>query len=754
MKPKFTASLSPGRNKWCVIFRHPLILDPNGKPGRRIRAGLGTDDRSEAEQIVADLNSILSNRDLWSPASKVTAQVKYHERAVSAFFENERIQSVALDPWAKRDEVLPIPTDGFSIAQFTGPTGVGKTTLARQLLGTGPRERFPSTSTSRTTIFDTEIIFAPGDYEAVVSFISRDRARSYVEECVEASVMAFVEGLGDQLATRRFLEHTEQRFRLSYMLGTLSDGAKSDDDDEDAEPLEDTPDSADFGPDDSERVENRQKLSAWLERCREAAGDIIHEIETEVGEPVERLGERDKDAFMELVEGALYDNEEIHSIADEILDEIESKFVRITEGDLDRDQTAWPVRWRYGSSERATFLRQIGRFASNYAPHFGRLLTPLVEGMRVKGPFKPAGWAESDDIPMLVLLDGEGLGHHRGTAAQVPTSVTRRYDLANVILLVDTAQAPMQAACQALLKSVTSSGHERKLAVVFTHFDQMRGPNFSSAADKRNHVVASVEQAIQAVDDALESAAGGGRRLRRALFGSESERIFFVGSIQEQLQDGSKGTRRSLNALLSLLVAATRPEEPVEVSPGYDLAHLFISVRSATDQFQRHWNARLGLGYMEGVYHEHWKTIQALSRRFALQMDDKFRDLQPVAHLLALLQERLLTFVATPRDWEPSSAPAEQRDAAIERVARELFSRLQTYVSKRLREDQLNEWGTAFARRGTGSGLQRARDVRAINEVVAPVPGEAPTPFASRLLDDLRNVFREAVEAAGARIVA
>jgi len=48
----------------------------------------------------------------------------------------------------------------------------------------------------------------------------------------------------------------------------------------------------------------------------------------------------------------------------------------------------------------------------------------------------------------------------------------------------------------------------------------------------------------------------------------------------------------------------------------------------------------------------------------------------------------------------------------------------------------------------------RAREIRSVNEDVAPVPGEVPASLASKLLDDFREIFREAATAAGAEIIA
>ena len=239
----------------------------------------------------------------------------------------------------------------------------------------------------------------------------------------------------------------------------------------------------------------------------------------------------------------------------------------------------------------------------------------------MKGPFKPAGWSNDSDVPPIVLLDGVGLGHSRGTGVQISTSVTRRFDLAHAIVLVDDATKPILDAAQALLRTVTASGHERKFAIVFTNFDRMKGDDLGSGKDKRNKVFAAVEQGILSVETALDGPSGVGRRLRRVL---ESGRIFFVGGIHENIGERARSTRKELSAMLNFMRNANQPERPAEVSPCYDFAYLVLRVRAATDEFQRHWNARLGLGYHEGVREEHWTRVKALSRRFANQWSDEY----------------------------------------------------------------------------------------------------------------------------------
>ncbi|MBT9298415.1 hypothetical protein KKP62_25980, partial [Rhodococcus sp. GOMB7] len=75
-----------------------------------------------------------------------------------------------------RERYIPLPTvdDDYRQVLLLGTTGAGKTTVVRQLLGTDPiNDRFPSTSTAKTTVADSEIVLADGDFKAVITFFGR-----------------------------------------------------------------------------------------------------------------------------------------------------------------------------------------------------------------------------------------------------------------------------------------------------------------------------------------------------------------------------------------------------------------------------------------------------------------------------------------------------------------------------------------------------------------------------------------------------
>jgi hypothetical protein len=88
----------------------------------------------------------------------------------------------------------------------------------------------------------------------------------------------------------------------------------------------------------------------------------------------------------------------------------------------------------------------------------------------MSGPFYPA-WP--NDKPKLVLLDGEDLGHTPRSMSTVSTTLSKRIDLVDAVILVANATQPMLAAPVAAMKELVSSGNSAKLIFAFTHFDKV-----------------------------------------------------------------------------------------------------------------------------------------------------------------------------------------------------------------------------------------------------------------------------------------
>ncbi|WP_456507317.1 hypothetical protein [Arthrobacter sp. TE12232] len=739
-------SRSKGREFWAVIFRHPGRIDPNtNELGRRVRRGLGTPNEYEADRLVEQLNELLASQPMWGPAARSIAAMKYDERVVEIFYDG--LESTRTDFSGIRDSILRLPTldEGYPRVLLLGTTGAGKTTVVRQLLGTDPStERFPSTSTAKTTIAETELIIGgSSEFSAVVTFSTHDEIVDSLSENVVEAAIAVFNGKSDEEVQRKLLDHLNQRHRFSYILGrgVAATGVEDDDyDDDEDEPSDVVDDSVFDGID-------MAATAVVLRECTDKLKSIVGKRTEYVRAQLEPSSD-DERTITELIEdeiqNQLHEAPEFHQIVDKLMDEMELRFDHLDAHQLKRNRQGWPVSWHWSTGDRASFIKTIMRFSSNQASLFGTLLTPLVNGIRVAGPFKPT-W--TTDTPTLVLIDGEGLGHTPGSASTLSTSVAKQVESVDAVVLVDNAQQPMQAAPLAAMKSLAVSGNAKKLHLLFTHFDLVKGQNMPSFTQKEEHVLASAENVLSSLGNELGPV--GERALRKRL---ETAR-YFVGNIHERL-DGEKKSQKRTRAQLDALLLSIQQGTPVLATglgkPIYDRMHLSIAVSEAAQAFHRKWRALLGLKAQAENPKEPWQRIKALTRRLASGMDDHYDTLMPVADLRNQLQTQVFVMLQRPVSWVSSEPSEDEKQAVIENASNAVTKRLFALTERRLVTDVQPAWSDAYLLSGAGSTFERAR--RIANDVydrAVPVPTAAATLDQNKFLTEIADLLTEVSEEVG-----
>jgi GTPase SAR1 family protein len=714
-----------------------------------MRRGLGTTETDKADRLVAELNAILSDSSWWSAIKRVEAERKFSKVIVDAFYDD--IQTGRPDPWAVREGHIALPTadEGYSRIMFVGTTGAGKTSLLRHVIGSDPDEdRFPSTSTAKTTVSDIEVILAEGGYSGVVTFFSEFWVQANVEECIADACAAVWEGAPVAKIADRFLNHRDQRFRLNYSLGSWggeNDAVVEDDwafDDVSVEPTV----SEDSGLDDAERQSNVRALRAYIDRLGAISERVIVLISKELDEDVLKLSGPDREAAQELFEERLQDDADFDVLVQDVMDDVRKRFDFLTEGELTIHNSGWPATWTIECDDRSQFIEQIRWFSSNYAPQFGRLLTPIVDGIRVRGPLFPTFTTLQ---PKLVLLDGQGLGHTPDSSASVTTQITRRFADVDVILLVDSAQQPMQAAPLSVIRSVAVSGNHQKLAIAFTHFDQVKGINLPTFAAKRAHVMASVTNGLSNLKDVL------GVPIVRAIERIIEDHCFMLGALDQPSKKLPNGVKTELERMFDFFERAIAPTPEPEAHPVYNPDGLVLALQGAARAFRRPWAARLGLGAHESAHKEHWGRIKALNRRIAGEFDPpEYDTLKPVADLLARLSEEVSRFLDNPSGWEPRIPDEEEAELALADIRQQVYADLHLLAERRLVEDHLDAWRAAYEYRGKGSTFERAQEINAIYESGAPIASTVITAVSAEFIQEMRQLVHQAIIAHGGKLVA
>ena len=583
-----------------------------------------------------------------------------------------------------------------------------------------------------------------------------DELREHLNECISAAVLAAWRGERTDQVLRRLLIHVNQRHRFNYILGNGPQPA-DDEDEEDDEDVQQSMPSDLFDGEDLDNVDldvTNRVLDQSVNRLRELAQAAGAELRADI-EGLDETSDRRvlDEEFEDELDNWLRDDETVRGIADGLMDEMKKRFDLLSgnaKTRTSRTRQGWPVAWegRWDTDDRDGFLKAISRFSSNHAPRFGRLLTPLVNGMRVAGPFRPT-WTDGRR-PRFVLLDGEGLGHTPKSSAAVSTSVSGRIEKADAILLVDSATQPMQAAPMAAMREIAATGNARKMILAFTHFDEVKGDNLDTTSARKRHVLESAENVLRAMGEDLGSFAE--RALRKRI----DEAPVFLGGIHKTLQDSRNlRTIRQLKYMVGAIeaVVLASPEPRDDAHPVYDRANLGLAVRAATERFHDEWFPRLGLDQKPGIIKEHWARIKALTRRIATGIADEYDSLKPVASLKTELQNQLYVFIQSPVRWHEDEPPDDDKQAIYDALADNITGRITRLASLRVRQERMPKWQEAYAKRGRGSTFIRAHIVG--RDILEPA-ALAPSAVASRTRNEFLQLVAAEVEAAcktcGARL--
>lgn len=736
MTQTYTATLrqNPGRRSFIVEFRHPLRPDPatQGRSGRKVRKGLGTEDEAVAQALVDELNRLLADTALHSPAARTRAAAAFSDRVVEIFYEG-------LEPKQEsyrqlRDRELPFPdrSAGYPRVLFLGAPGAGKTTLIRQLIGSHPkRDRFPATSVNRTTTAETEIIAGPERYSAVVTIISEEEADFEVRQCVSAAIEEALDPHAtDESVARALLERSDMRFRLKYALGDWSDA----DDEHDPYASQDDGEDAD---EPAALASHREYLVARVRAFIAAIRGIADEARAELKKGAD--ADLNDDEMFDAAQALAEELDAYSALVSDISEELKTKFEALDGGVWIKTTTGWPRAWRISDvTDRTSFLESVRFFSGNDRRRWGALLTPLVNGVRVAGPFKP-DWAVSDQPARFVLIDTEGVGHKASVSVDVPDYVVSRFPDADTIVVTHNGVAPFSYDGGKMLEAIGAAGQTSKTVIAFTRMDAVHGDNLKGWTAKKDHVFSGVRNVV---DNQLAKLLTDD--VARFMLAQLRANAFYLGSLQQPSPDAATS---ELNALLARIVTDRPPESARTARPVYADELWVLAVHQGVAEFRAKWRGYLGLDREASTTALPWQSVKAMSKRYAEGFDDGYY-VRPASNLLQSLSTAIAQFVERPMAWEGS--PSEDKRVVLDAIKAQISHDLTRFCMRQLREKPQPQWQEAYGFRGTGSTRRRHYRIEELFEEWVPVP--APTGQDLRRIQqfaqDVRTLVLSAIEEA------
>ncbi|MGO8676306.1 MAG: hypothetical protein ACLQVX_10600 [Limisphaerales bacterium] len=583
-----------------------------------------------------------------------------------------------------------------------------------------------------------------GGFSGAVTFLPQDAVRDNVEDCVCAAALAAFRGADDEEILAKLLVHRDERFRLSYIIGhgvIETDLLPSD-----QEELEIEPD---------ENCSPVSSAPVILEVRDLVKGTVPQLTQAAKAELAPTQAPADQQAADELVEEQLDDllraDPAIEEAVKKLMAEISKRTAWLESvGTLRKNKQGWPVFWTWttASENRKDFIRKLSRLTSNHSRWHGTLLTPIVSALRVKGPFRPAFLPQDAPLPKLVLIDGEGLGHIAESATTIPAPVLARYAEVDMVVLVDSAPQRMSPGTVAVLRSLATTGFESKLALCFTHFDDMEGDNLPTLQSRQRHVMSSVDQILMKLGKDI------GPSTERALRKSIAKRTYHLSSIDKPLHTDDKLGQFTISELNRLLLAIeTKQDAAVQTTayPVYEITKLVTGIQRAIAQFHSEWNAKLGLAWKQGVKKEHWTRVRALTRQCAKQYSDHYDDLNPGGDFTDYAMGEIKHLFEHAKSWEPQTPEPEQIDAKVTALTQEVSARVRQLVADRMYSTKVTEWGGALGETGKGQAAKRAG--RMTIEIYAKAAPTLPTTDQEQLLSDITTMLKTVATKIGAELV-
>ena len=553
------------------------------------------------------------------------------------------------------------------------------------------------------------MIVQESPFRAALSFLRESEVYAAVEQTIIRAVKKALQNADNSSILEELLMPVEDGLRLKYLLGIEKNAVS-------------------------------QSVLTFVAEVRNIAATTKKQIEKELGDgPLETMSKEDQAAALDLIETAAEESSQTDILVNTIIEELRERSNIECQGSISRTATGWPRAWalEMPSNKRSSFIAEVKRFAGNSREQFGQLLTPLVSGLRVSGPFFPKLF---DARNPLVFCDTVGFGHYASSGGDTPENTLEQLEHSDKIMLVESAKGGFaNADLHRLLESICTSGQTNKLLVVMTHLDLLAGDDVDGLEEQREKALTGLRVAL---GDSIQKRIGaeGVRQLSNHL----AENLFYLSNLNSDKPDDDSIVE--LERLYKRLAEPRPGAIVVDAAPDYEWPLLTLAIRDAIETFRERWQALLGLRLNTDLKPLSWQAQKAVTRRYAEGFDDQYPH-RPASSLSGILGTEIARFLDKPISWSGTPTQA-QKDALINKIKSELAKPLRVLCIKTLRTFPKQQWIEAWAFRGRYSTIFRRDKMESIFAQQVPFlrsSGDAAQlEFFRQITDEVHNASTRA----------
>jgi hypothetical protein len=713
---------------WNISFHHPICRE--GSIGKKIHKSLKVSDESEAHSLRDQANELLALADtpsLLPTKSQAIAEQKYAPVVIGAFYECMTPEPV--DYLALREREMPLPPKQKKRRKVprvlvVGPTAAGKSQFNQQVLQT-TRENYPMRGAGRMTVADTETIVDDVDYSAVLTFYAENEIREIIKGNIrEACEFAYRDPEDKAKIASKLLVDSDKRFRFNYIIGDWAQNTTEEEDE-----FADEDQDADFD-DDTTTPTSWATLESCVTQVVAMTEDALQTARREL-----RPEKEQDEAVVEEYWLQYVDDERLDTLTEEILEEFERRLCKAT------GQATWSLTYRIPpTADRAEFFRRLRPFYQNHRKLFGSLVTPLVQGIRVCGRFAPPTFMAAK-LPTWVLLDGQGVGHEQAGPTKInrtiPPELAKKFSTADLIVLVDRAVPAMTGDAPILLEHLIVRGHQDRLAMVFTHFENVNAPDLNLAGRKA--------KVLEGLSNAIQGIASLPKAQRVLLERTAETKTYFLAKMNEPIVT-TRSTQAELKRLAEHFERSAGEPEPVQYRPRFNEYTIANVLHREIERYRQDWSETELASY-------HWKIMEALTNWIGNAYSDGYpkRNLYPGQDLSQRLVSAVSNELEEPTSWDPEPPEsADETSRILNTIRRDVADRIDKYCKEVLvRDPRTGHWLPAYQNiNGPGTKVRRARIVARILEDRAQLPDEGLGEFTKAVWQIVQDAIEHTCRAA------
>lgn len=590
-----------------------------------------------------------------------------------------------------RNKKIPFK-EGYKTVKLVGKTGAGKTSILRQLMGTDlGSERFPATSSGKTTVSTTEIILDnSNEYKLVATFFSEEIIKNYLLDCFSRVIYLYKYEKPTEEDSKKtdnwkkkinrcLYQDSTEKFKLSHLFGKFEE-TNTDDIDED------------ISASDQEKNHNLKKLMELKEKLFIFADTL--EINSNIT----------KTDFNDII----FSNKEFLSIIDFFMNEIRQKKEILNYFGAELNNENGVEYCTYYTYDRKKFIQLAKILTGNHIAYWGKGLAPLIEGIRISGNFRSKWWSKKEDSPKLILIDGLGLSHEvRNT-----DSISEEDKQFDKILYVSKANNAFVGE-ENYLKKFRLYGLTSKLHLAVTFFDEIKDDDIGGDDDKIDKIQASLNQALDAVSKELKD----GGKSKEYLAKQLENKTFYLGEINKEIDTNNMeeySEYRQLNELLDeLLMNRTCIYENKyneEVVLDYD-KNIISEYMVFFEEYKNILLGKLGLdndinfsinNYTGSLYS--YNSVRWMVIYISDYSHDGSDYFNPAKSLEAILRANIYSFLYNEVEIDKS----DDKEVFINDILNNFSEELYILLKQIIIYDNLDMWKQAKQTIGTGSSGEKA----------------------------------------------